>query len=128
MSDQAGERSKQLLVEAIDKLDLLTLQSIFKEMCTASEDFRQDATARLLVTEPTLKRAAGDEGLQDDSTPNKKQKLEDASTAHSRYEPCQNCKQVFDVTKNTKTSCRYHDGKSMPASAARSRTISQTDL
>ncbi|KAK7972219.1 hypothetical protein PG996_006577 [Apiospora saccharicola] len=107
MSDQAGERSKQLLVEAIDKLDLPTLQSVFKEMCAASEDFRQEASARLLVTEPALKRAAGDE----DSGPNKKQKLEDASTAYSRYESCQNCKQVFDVTKNTKKSCRYHEGQ-----------------
>lgn len=103
-----------LLTEAIDKLDLPMLQSVFKEMCDASEEFRQEAAARLLITVPPMKRPASDSGLQDDAGPNKRPKLEDDSTAHFRHEPCQNCNQVFDVTKNTKTSCRYHDGKYMP--------------
>ncbi|KAJ5147252.1 hypothetical protein N7526_000604 [Penicillium atrosanguineum] len=28
----------------------------------------------------------------------------------SRYERCGNCKEEFDVTENSKTSCRYHPG------------------
>ncbi|KAK7947065.1 uncharacterized protein PG986_011386 [Apiospora aurea] len=111
MSDQAENKSQSLLAEAVNKLDLPTLQSIFMDMCAASEDFRQQATERLLITGSAVKRAAEDSDLQGDSGPNKKQKLEDMDTARTRYEPCENCKQVFDVTKNTKKSCRYHDGQ-----------------
>ncbi|KAK8073210.1 hypothetical protein PG994_004109 [Apiospora phragmitis] len=111
MSAQAEDRSKLLLVEAINKLDLPTLQKVFKDMCTASEDFSQQATQRLLIPGSAVKRTASESGSQEDVASSKKQKQEDASTARSRYEPCENCKQVFDVTINTETSCRYHDGQ-----------------
>ncbi|KAK8024572.1 hypothetical protein PG993_012638 [Apiospora rasikravindrae] len=112
MSDQAENKSQSLLAEAVNKLDLPTLQSVFMDMCAASEDFRQQATERLLVTGSAVKRPAEDSDPHGDSGPNKKQKLdEDQDTALSRYEPCQNCKKVFDVTQNTKKSCRYHDGE-----------------
>ncbi|KAJ5127046.1 hypothetical protein N7448_007825 [Penicillium atrosanguineum] len=32
----------------------------------------------------------------------------------SRYERCGNCKEEFDVTENSKTSCRYHPGYAFP--------------
>ncbi|KAK8876816.1 hypothetical protein PGQ11_001762 [Apiospora arundinis] len=111
MSAQTQDQSQLILEEAINKLDLPTLRSVFKDMCASSEEIRQQATERLIVTRSAAKKhAAADDDPQEASASNKKQKQGDEDTLQSRFEPCKNCKQVFDVTKNTPTSCQFHDG------------------
>ncbi|KAK8004810.1 hypothetical protein PG990_010847 [Apiospora arundinis] len=62
MSAQTQDQSQLILAEAINKLDLPTLRSVFKDMCASSEEFRQQATERLIVTRSaTKKHAAADD-------------------------------------------------------------------
>lgn len=109
MSDPKEQEIKSLLDQATDKLDLATLQNVFKDMCAASEECQKQAAQRLLTG--SAKRAA-DNG-PDDAPPEKKAKSED-TTFRPRYELCQSCKKSFDITKNCKTACRYHEGEFAP--------------
>ncbi|KAJ6120668.1 hypothetical protein N7523_004948 [Penicillium sp. IBT 18751x] len=87
------------------------LLNLDREIKTASEERIRALLMSICSEIPAAHRKAVKE-LFVDSTVVKHIPGQIAGTKRpvARYEQCGNCKQEFDVTENSKTSCRYHPG------------------
>jgi hypothetical protein len=83
------------LGRAINDASDKTLRAVLKSICAKNDQARNEAESQLLVTDT-------DPDTEESSGNNKRQ------VPH--YAFCINCEKEFDVTTNTKESCRYHPG------------------
>lgn len=70
-------------------------------MCAKNDEARKEAERQLLVKNTEVSR---DSENSEDSGPGEKKLV-------PRFAFCVACKAEFDVTENTKESCRYHPRK-----------------
>ena len=95
---------------AIDNADEEILRTVLKSICQSSEVCRQEAMARMLVSQKhevtELGDTSGDETQKQQSK--KRKTAEDIYTP--RYEICENCDKTYDVTLNNDQACRIHAG------------------
>lgn len=80
-----------VLGRAIDEASNETVRAVLKSTCAKSDEARKEAESRLVAV-----------------TTDAKDEPEAAKTPVPRYAVCVNCEKEFDVTTNTKKSCRYH--------------------
>jgi hypothetical protein len=83
------------LGRAINDASDKTLRAVLKSICAKNDQARNEAESQLLVTDT-------DPDTEESSGNNKRQV--------PLYAFCINCEKEFDVTTNTKESCRYHPG------------------
>jgi len=107
----ASKDQDALLTRAIDNADEKTLRQILKSMCQGSDECRKQAAERMLVSQKheliELSDSSDDEAEKERR--NKKQKtVEETQTL--RYEKCQTCEEMYDVTLNNDEACQCHDG------------------
>ncbi|OJJ50605.1 hypothetical protein ASPZODRAFT_126497 [Penicilliopsis zonata CBS 506.65] len=132
--------SKDLLLE-IDSLQQLTqaiydapesrLKTILRDLCIQLPAAREAVARHLLVTEDRIKEKADssdDDGSEDedseesdDSDESREPEVKPQTPVkmgskrlRPRYGICENCDEEFDLTTNSKRSCRYHPEYSEP--------------
>lgn len=86
---------------AITTASSSTLRQIINLMCAKNDEIRKEAERQLLVKNTEISR---DSENSEDSRPGEKKLV-------PRYAFCRACKAEFDVTQNTKESCRCHPRK-----------------
>ncbi|KAJ6180680.1 hypothetical protein N7519_011141 [Penicillium mononematosum] len=87
------------LGRAINDASDKTLRTVLKSICAKNDQARKEAESQLLVTDT-------DTDTEESSGNNKRQ------VPH--YAFCVNCEKEFDVTTDTKETCRYHPEPSEP--------------
>lgn len=103
------------LSQAIDNASETTIRAVLKAMCQSSEECSKHAASYLLVPStqqaPSLKRKTViDPRTADQDEPADKKPKTAGDALEPRYEKCTTCKASFDVTTNTDTACKVHDG------------------
>lgn len=73
------------------------VRALLMSICKEIPEAHQKAVKELFVDSSTVKNVPG--------------QIAGTKRPIARYERCRNCKQEFDVTENSKTSCRYHPGR-----------------
>ncbi|KAI1819506.1 hypothetical protein F4861DRAFT_534396 [Xylaria intraflava] len=111
----APEVSKDaVLKRALDVADEETLRMVLKAMCKESDVCRKAAMDRMLISRKHTIIELSDSSDEDsdaEEKPKKRQKTIDADddTPVSRYERCETCNEVYDVTLNDKEACQTHE-------------------
>lgn len=100
MASAKGWKTTPLDV-AISSASSFTLRQIIRLMCAKNDEARKEAERQLLVKTTEVSR---DSENSEDSGPGEKKLV-------PRFAFCVVCKAEFDVTGNTKESCRYHPSK-----------------
>lgn len=114
LADKAAAETpepKSPLESAIYTVSEKTLREVFKSICASCPDAKHEAAKQLLVAETDVKKRKKNssaavpepESKTPAETPKEKKQV-------PRYEFCDNCKDQFDVSTNTSTSCQYHPG------------------
>ena len=118
MTEIANDLSK--LNDAIGSVSKETLVSMVVEICRTNPSAREFVIDELFVTEDKVPQpgtpctistvSEGDDDSDNSGEAVPHLEATGSKRQRTRYAVCENCKEEFDVTKNTRRSCSYHPG------------------